>query len=114
MEWEERRICFDCLSYQLGQGIDASKEAGLEVNTEKIKYMFMSRHKTTEQNHYTEVTNKSSENVAKFKYLGMTVTYHNCIHEEIKSRINLGKACYHAVQNLLSSCLLFRNIKIKI
>jgi hypothetical protein len=38
----------------------------------------------------------------------------NCIHEEIKSRLNSGNACYHSVQSLLSSRLLSRNIKIKI
>jgi hypothetical protein len=38
----------------------------------------------------------------------------NCIHEEIRSRLNLGNACYHAVQNLLSFSLLSRNVKIKI
>jgi hypothetical protein len=30
---------------------DSSKEAGLEVNTEKIKYMFLSRHQNAGQNH---------------------------------------------------------------
>jgi hypothetical protein len=30
------------------------------------------------------------------------------------SRLNSGNACYHAVQNLLSSSLLSRNVKIKI
>jgi hypothetical protein len=34
--------------------------------------------------------------------------------EEIKSRLNLGNACYHSVQSLLSSCLLSRNIEVKI
>jgi hypothetical protein len=38
----------------------------------------------------------------------------NCIQEEIKSRLNSGNACYHSVQSLLSSRLLFRNVKIKI
>jgi len=38
----------------------------------------------------------------------------NCIQEEIKSRLKLGNACYHSVQNLLSSSLLSKNIKIKI
>jgi hypothetical protein len=38
----------------------------------------------------------------------------NCIHEEIRSRLNSGNAFYYAVQNLLSSCLLSRNVKIKI
>jgi hypothetical protein len=34
--------------------------------------------------------------------------------EEIKSRLNMGNACYHSVQSLLSSCLLSRNVKDKI
>jgi hypothetical protein len=35
-------------------------------------------------------------------------------NEEIRSRLNSGNGCYHAVQNLLSSHLLSRNVKIKI
>jgi hypothetical protein len=31
---------------------------------------------------------------------------------EIKRRLNSGNACYHSVQNLLSSCLLSNNIKL--
>jgi hypothetical protein len=34
------------------------------------------------------------------------------IQEEIKSRLNSGNACYHSVQNLLSSCLLSKNVKV--
>jgi hypothetical protein len=36
------------------------------------------------------------------------------MHEEIKSRINSGNACYHSVQSLLSSRLLSRKLKVKI
>jgi hypothetical protein len=52
--------------------------------------------------------------VAAFKYLGMALTNQNLSHEEIKSRFNLGNACCQLVQNLLSSHLLFKNVKIKI
>ena len=36
------------------------------------------------------------------------------LQEEIKSRLKLGNACYHSVQNLLSSRLLSKNLKVKI
>jgi hypothetical protein len=32
--------------------IDASKEVGIEVNTEKTKYMLLSHHQNARQNHY--------------------------------------------------------------
>jgi len=49
----------------------------------------------------------------EFKYLGTTLTNQNSIQEEIKSRLRSGNACYHSAQNLLSSSLLSKNIKIK-
>jgi len=50
----------------------------------------------------------------QFKYFGTTLTHQNSIQEEIKSRLKSGTACYHSVQNILSSSLLSKNIKIKI
>ena len=38
----------------------------------------------------------------------------NSIQEEIKSRLRSGNACCHSVRNILSSSLLFKNIKIMI
>jgi hypothetical protein len=36
------------------------------------------------------------------------------IYVEINSRLKLGNACYHLEQKLLSSSLLYKNMKIKI
>jgi hypothetical protein len=52
--------------------------------------------------------------MAQFKYLGTTTTNQNLILEGIKRRLNSGNACYHSVQNLLSSLLPYKNLKIKI
>ena len=61
-----------------------------------------------------KVDNSSTERVEEFKYLGTALTNQNSIQKEIKSRLNLGNACYHSVQNLLSSSLLSKNLNIKI
>jgi hypothetical protein len=73
------------------------------VNPEKTKYMLMSRSQKTGQKHGIKIANRSFEIVAKFKYLGTTLTDQNYMHEEIKSRLNSRNACYHSVQNILSS-----------
>jgi hypothetical protein len=52
--------------------------------------------------------------VVQFKYLGTTVENHILIHKEIKRRFNSGNAFYHSVQNVLSSRLLSKNVKIRI
>jgi hypothetical protein len=94
--------------------LDTSKEAGLEVNPDKIDYMLMSRSQKTGQKYSIKIANRSFEEVAKFRYLGTTLTDQNHMHKEIKSRLNLGNGCYHSVQSLLSSRLLSRNLKVKI
>jgi hypothetical protein len=74
----------------------------------------MSRHQKAGQNHDIKTANRSFENVAQFKNFGTTVKNQNLIQDEIKRRLNSGNACYHSVQNLLSSHLLSKNIKIRI
>jgi sorting nexin-29 len=86
--------------------LEASREIGLEINAENTKYMILSHHLNSGQNQNVRIANESFEKVAKFKYLGMTLTNKNDSHDEIKSRLNSGNACYYSVQNLLSSCLI--------
>jgi hypothetical protein len=72
--------------------------------------MLLSHHQNAGQNHDIKIVNRCFENVTQFRYLGMTITNQNQIQEEIKRRLNLG----NSVQNLLSSCQLTKNIKIRI
>jgi hypothetical protein len=74
----------------------------------------MSHHPNSGQNQNIRTANELFENVAKFKYLGTTLTNRNDIHDEIKRRLNSGNACYHSVQNLFSYRLISKNLKIKI
>ena len=94
--------------------VAATREIGLEVNADTSKYMVMSRNQNAGQNHRVRIENITFERVEQFKYLETTFTFQNSIREEIKSRLRSGNACYHSVQNLLSSRLLSRKLKIKI
>jgi len=76
--------------------------------------MVRSRDQNAGRTHSMKIDNSSFERVDEFKYLGTTLTNQNSIQEEIKSRLKSGNACYHSVQNLLSSSLLSKNLKIKI
>jgi hypothetical protein len=58
--------------------------------------------------------NSSFDRVEKFTYLGTNLRNQNSIQEEIKSRLKSGNAGCHLVQNILSSSLLSKDIKIKI
>jgi len=92
----------------------ASTEIGLEVNADKTKYMVMSRDQNAGRSNSVKSYNSSFERVKEFKYLGTTLTNQNSIHEEIKSRLKLGNACYDSVQKRLSSSLLSKILKNKI
>jgi len=90
------------------------KEIGLEVNADKTKYMAMSRDQNIRRSHSVKTDNSSFKMVEEFKYLGTILTNQNSIQEEIKRRPKSGNACYRSVQNLLSSNMLSKNLKIKI
>jgi hypothetical protein len=85
--------------------LEVSRKFGLDINAEKAKYMIISRHPNSGQNQNIRRANESFQHLAKFKYLGTTLKNHNDIHDEIKSRLNSGNACYYSVQNLLPSRL---------
>jgi len=57
--------------------------------------------------------NSSFQRVEDFKYLVTISTNQNYIQEEIKSRWRSWNACYHLVQNLLSSSLMSKNLKLR-
>ena len=74
----------------------------------------MSRDQNAGRNHSVGIDNSTFERVQEFKYLGTILTNKNSIAEEIKSRLRSEVTCYHSVQNLLSSRLLSKNLKMKI
>ena len=84
------------------------------MKADKTNYMVMARYHNAGRSHNIKTDNSSSERVEEFKYLGTTLTNQNSIQEEIKSRLRLGNACYHSMQNLLSSSFISTNLKIKI
>ena len=83
--------------------VAAPRDIGLEVSADKTKYVVMSQDQNAVGVHSVRTDNSTFERVERFKYLGTTLTNHDSIPEEIKSRLRLGNACYHSVQNLLSS-----------
>jgi hypothetical protein len=52
--------------------LDASQEVGLEVNPEKTKYMLVSCCQKAGQRQGIKTANRSTEDVARFKYFGTT------------------------------------------
>ena len=106
--WEE--------AYRLKENAEAlvaaTREIGPEVSADKTKHMVMSRDQNAGQIQSVKTDNSAFERVEEFKYLGTTLTNQNSIVEEIKSRLRSGNACYHSEQNLLSSTLLSKNLKL--
>jgi hypothetical protein len=77
-----------------------------------LNILVPSRHLNSGQNQNIRISNEWFKNVATFTYLDTTLTNQNDIHDETKSRLNSGNACYHSVQNLFSSRFMSKNLKI--
>jgi spore coat protein CotH len=88
-----------------------SKEIGLEMNADKIEYTVMSWDQNAAWSRNIKTDNSSSEGVEEVRYLGTTLKNQNSIQEDMKRRLKSGNACYHLVQNLLSSSLLSKKYK---
>ena len=85
--------------------VAASKETGLEVTADKIKYMVMYRDQNAGRSQNIKTDNESFEIVEQFKYLRKALTNQKSIQEEIKSRLKSWNACYHSVCRIF--CLPF-------
>jgi len=72
--------------------------------------MVVSRHQNVGQNHNLLILYISFENMANFQYLGTTVTIRISFTKKLE-QIKLGNACYHYVQDPLSSPHLSRHLK---
>jgi ABC-type antimicrobial peptide transport system ATPase subunit len=53
--------------------LDASKEIGLEVNSERTNYMFTSRHQTACKSNYIRVANTSFEKSGKVQVFRINI-----------------------------------------
>jgi hypothetical protein len=73
--------------------VAATREIGLEVSSDKNKYMVMSRDQNAGRIHSMRMDNSTFERVEEFNYLGTTLTNQNFISEDIKSRLRSGNAC---------------------
>jgi hypothetical protein len=104
-------VVIDTMKQKTETLIEANKEIGLEVSTEKTEYMLLSGQQNAGQNCDINIANRSFENVAQFKYLGTTATNQNLSKEEIKGRLYSSNACYHSVQNFLFPRLPSKNVK---
>jgi hypothetical protein len=79
------------------------------LNADKTKCMVISRDQNAGRSHGIKTDNSSFGRVEQLQYLGTTLTNFSSAQEEIRSRLESGKACYHSV---LHFCLPVRYPKI--
>jgi hypothetical protein len=90
--------------------IHASREVGLEVNTG----IWLSHHQNRGQTIQLLKANKSFENIAKFIYLGTTVTNPKCFNEnKIKSRLYQGMVASIRLTNICLPVSSLQKLRLK-
>jgi hypothetical protein len=83
--------------------VAVNREIGLEVSADKTKYMVMPRDQNARRIHMWECIILPSRGWKTLNIWGKYITNKNFISQQIKSRLKSGNACYHLVQNVLSS-----------
>ena len=73
--------------------LKASENIGLELNSEKTKYIITSCHQNVVQNQNI-IANVSFQNMGKLKYLGVMIRNTNDIRMEIRYSIEIGNTYY--------------------
>ena len=68
-----------------GALIVASKEIGLEVNTDKPKYILMSQDQNAGSSKNTKTDNRSFVMVEEFKYVGTTLTKQTIFWKKLRA-----------------------------
>jgi hypothetical protein len=94
--------------------LNTSKEVGLEVNPVKTKYMLVSRSQKIGRKYSIKIERSRPLKMWQSLISGNNTNRSKLHHEEIKGRLNSGNACYYSFQSLLFSCLLSRNVEVKI
>jgi len=89
--------------------VAAAREIGLEVVADKAKYMVMSRDQNAGRIHSVRMNNSTFERVESINIWEQLQQIKILLRKKLR-----GNACYYSVQNLLSSRLLSKNLKIKI
>ena len=100
--------------WRINCGTKFTSQIGLEVNAGKTKYKVMSSDQNAGESHDIKIDNSCFERVEHFRCLRTSLTNQNYIKEGNKCRLKSQNACYRSVQNLLSSSLLPKNLKIKV
>ena len=93
--------------------LNSAEDIRLVVNMDKTKYMITSR-ETLNGNFHLTRDEGDIEKMSVFKYLGALITKNNEVEKEVKHKLNIRNACYYSVQELFSSQILSRNIKLRI
>lgn len=92
----------------------AAQKMGLIINQDKTEYMVIARDGKDKNSGHIQIDDMKIKRTETYKYLGTNFNCSNIIREEIKSRVHSGNKVYYALQHLLKSNDLSRNIKITI